>query len=122
MRREPPSMLVREDLDRFLRGELDEQTHLISALVETVSRFVLPDLLKADQADYLAGRAATSAEGPASKARETDTSRVESARPKGRSTSRSRCAGRGTPGRDATPGSVSVLRGSLAYRRYAVTV
>jgi len=56
MRRVPPSMLVREDLDRLLRGDLDEQTNVISALVETVSRLVIQELLEAEQADYLGGR------------------------------------------------------------------
>jgi len=56
MRRVPPSMLAREDLDHLLRDDLDQQTNVISALVETVSRLVIQELLEAEQADYLGGR------------------------------------------------------------------
>jgi hypothetical protein len=36
MRRPPPSVLVREELDRLLSGGVDESDNIISALVDTV--------------------------------------------------------------------------------------
>ncbi len=56
MRRVPPSMLVREDLDRLLHGGVGQQSNVISALVDTVTRLVVQELLEAEQADYLGGR------------------------------------------------------------------
>lgn len=56
MRRVPPSMLVREDLERLLAGGVDEGENIISTLVETVTRLVFQQLLEAEQADYLGGR------------------------------------------------------------------
>lgn len=56
MRRVPPSMLVREDLNRLLAGGVDEGTNIISTLIETVTRLVVQELLEAEQADYLGGR------------------------------------------------------------------
>ena len=56
MRRVPPSMIVREDLDHLLRGNLDEGTNIVSALVDTVTRLVVQELLEAEQSDYLGGR------------------------------------------------------------------
>jgi transposase-like protein len=56
MRRVPPSMFVREDLDRLLRGGVAEGTNIVSALVDTVTRLVVQELLEAEQADYLGGR------------------------------------------------------------------
>jgi putative transposase len=56
MRRVPPSVLVREDLDRLLGGGVDEGTNIISTLVETVTQLVVQELLEAEQADYLGGR------------------------------------------------------------------
>lgn len=41
MRRLPPSMLVREELDQLLHGELDEGTNIVSSLVDTVTRLVV---------------------------------------------------------------------------------
>jgi putative transposase len=57
MRRVPPSMLVREDLDALLHGGAEPGTNIVSELVDTVTRLVLQQLLEADQADYLGGRA-----------------------------------------------------------------
>ena len=48
MRRVPPSMLVREDLERLLAGSLDEGENIISTLVETVTRLVFQQLLEAE--------------------------------------------------------------------------
>ena len=56
MRRVPPSVLVREELDRLLRGGVDEGTNVISVLVDTVTRLVVQQLLEAEQADFLGGR------------------------------------------------------------------
>ncbi len=56
MRRVPPSLSVREDLDRLLRGGVDEGSNIVSALVDTVTRLVVQELLEAEQADYLGGR------------------------------------------------------------------
>lgn len=56
MRRVPPSMLVREELDRLLGGGVDEGTNIISALVDNVTRLVVQGLLEGEQADYLGGR------------------------------------------------------------------
>lgn len=56
MRRVPPSMLVREELDQLLHGELDEGANVVSALVDTVTRLVVQELLEAEQADFLGGR------------------------------------------------------------------
>jgi putative transposase len=56
MRRVPPSMLVREDLDALLSGAVDDGTNIVSSLVETVTRLVVQELLEAEQADYLGGR------------------------------------------------------------------
>ena len=39
-------MLVREELDRLLDGGADEGTNIISALVDTVTRLVVQQLLE----------------------------------------------------------------------------
>ena len=56
MRRLPPSMLVREELDRLLHDGADEQANIISAMVDTVTRLVVQGLLEGEQADFLGGR------------------------------------------------------------------
>src|SRR5579863_2818170 len=56
MRRVPPSVHVREDLDRLLHGGVDEGTNIVSALVGTVTKLVVQQLLEAEQADFLGGR------------------------------------------------------------------
>jgi putative transposase len=56
MRRLPPSVLIREELDDLLHGDVDEGTNIISALVETVTRMVVQELLEAEQGDFLGGR------------------------------------------------------------------
>ncbi len=56
MRRVPPSMLVREELDRLFRGDLDSATNVVSTLVDTVTRLVVQELLESEQADFLGGR------------------------------------------------------------------
>jgi putative transposase len=56
MRRLPPSVLVREELDQLLHGGAAPSTNIISELVDTVSRLVIQQLLEAEQADFLGGR------------------------------------------------------------------
>ena len=64
MRRVPPSVHVREDLDRLLHGGVDEGTNIVSALVGTVTKLVVQQLLEAEQADYLGGRGRYERKGP----------------------------------------------------------
>jgi putative transposase len=56
MRKVPPSVLVREELDRLLGGGVERETNIVSALVETVTRLVVQELLEGEQADALGGR------------------------------------------------------------------
>jgi|SRR5579862_309816 len=56
MRKVSPSVLVREELARLLHGGADEGENIVSALVDTVTRLVVQELLEAEQADYLGGR------------------------------------------------------------------
>jgi putative transposase len=56
MRRVPPSVLVREELDRLLSGGVDRETNIVSAFVDTVTRLVVQELLETEQADALEGR------------------------------------------------------------------
>jgi len=56
MRRVAPSVLAREDLHRLLAGGVDRETNIVSALVETVTRLVVEELLEGEQADFLGGR------------------------------------------------------------------
>ena len=56
MGRVPPSMLVREELERLLAGGVDWDANIVSALVETVTRLVVQELLEGEQADALGGR------------------------------------------------------------------
>lgn len=56
MRRLPPSVLVRRELDRVLAQGADEGTNIVSALVEVVTHLVVQGLLEGEQADFLGGR------------------------------------------------------------------
>ncbi|HDH25472.1 MAG TPA: IS256 family transposase, partial [Actinobacteria bacterium] len=56
MRRVPPSMLIREDLDRLLADGAGPGENLISELVSTVTRLVVQQLAEAEQTDYLGER------------------------------------------------------------------
>jgi putative transposase len=56
MRRVPPSMLIREDLDRLLTDGAGPGENLISELVQTVTALVVQQLLEAEQTDYLGDR------------------------------------------------------------------
>jgi transposase-like protein len=49
-------VLAREDLHRLLAGAVDRETNIVSALVETVTRLVVQELLEGEQADFLGGR------------------------------------------------------------------
>ena len=56
MRRLPPSVIAREELERLLEGGAEAETNIISGLVERVTRLVVQELLEAEQTDYLGGR------------------------------------------------------------------
>jgi putative transposase len=56
MRRVPPSMLIREDLDRILTEGAGPGENLISELVQTVTALVVQQLVEAEQTDYLGER------------------------------------------------------------------
>jgi putative transposase len=56
MRRVPPSVLVREKLDGLLAEGVDREANIVSALVETITRLVVQELLEGEQADVLGGR------------------------------------------------------------------
>ena len=56
MRRVSPSVIAREQLQRLLVGGTDHETNIVSALVETVTRQVVQELLEGEQQDFLGGR------------------------------------------------------------------
>ncbi len=56
MRRVPPSVLIREELDRLLTEGAGPGENLISGLVQTVTRLVVQQLLEAEQTDFVGGR------------------------------------------------------------------
>jgi len=56
MRRVAPSVVAREQLQQLLAGGVDRETNIISALVETVTRLVVQELVEGEQGDYLGGR------------------------------------------------------------------
>src|SRR5579875_3212821 len=56
MRRVPPSVVVREDLNRLLAGGVDEGTNIVSTFVDLAIRLAAQQLLEAEQADFLGGR------------------------------------------------------------------
>jgi putative transposase len=64
MRRVPPSVLVREELDQLLRDGVDDKTNIISALVDVVTRLVIQQLLEGEQSDFLGGRGRYERRGP----------------------------------------------------------
>ena len=55
MRRVAPSVLARERLQALLVGGAEQETNIVSALVEAVSQMVVQELLEGEQADYLGG-------------------------------------------------------------------
>ncbi len=56
MRRVAPSVIAREQLQELLGGGVGRGSNIVSALVETVTRLVVQEVLEAEQADYLGGR------------------------------------------------------------------
>ena len=56
MRRVAPSQVAREQLQELWSGGADRGSNIVSALVETVTRLVVQELLEAEQADFLGGR------------------------------------------------------------------
>ena len=56
MRRVAPSVIAREELHRLFAGGADREVNIVSALVETVTRLVVEELLEAEQGEFLGGR------------------------------------------------------------------
>ena len=56
MRRVSPSVMAREQLQQLLVGGADRESNIVSALVETVTRLVVQELLEGEQQDFLGGR------------------------------------------------------------------
>ncbi len=56
MRRVPPSVLIRQELDGLPADGVDSGENLISELVQTVSRLVILQLLEAGRRDVLGDR------------------------------------------------------------------
>src|SRR4051812_10244650 len=56
MRRVAPSVIAREQLQELLAGGMGRESNIVSALVETVTRLVVQELLEGEQADFLGGR------------------------------------------------------------------
>ena len=57
------SVIAREQLQELRAGGVGRESNIVSPLVETVTRLVVQELLEAEQADFLGGRGAMSAEG-----------------------------------------------------------
>jgi transposase-like protein len=49
-------VIAREQLQGLLAGGVDRQSNIVSALVETVTRLVVQELLEGEQQDFLGGR------------------------------------------------------------------
>jgi putative transposase len=56
MQRVAPSQIARQQLQQLLADGADRESNIVSALVETVTRVVVQELLEGEQADYLGGR------------------------------------------------------------------
>jgi transposase-like protein len=56
MGRVAPSVIAREQLQEFLTGGVGRGSNIVSALVETVRRLVVQELLEGEQAEFLGGR------------------------------------------------------------------
>jgi hypothetical protein len=61
MRRVAPSVIAREQLQGLLGGGVDRERNIVSALVETVTRLVVQELLEANSRISLAAVAAMTA-------------------------------------------------------------
>jgi transposase-like protein len=53
MRRVPPSLRIREQLDRVLGGELDAETNVASELMQLGARYLAQQALEQEQADFV---------------------------------------------------------------------
>jgi hypothetical protein len=51
-----PSVIAREQLQELLTGGMGRGSNIVSALVETVTRLVVQELLEAEHAEFLGGR------------------------------------------------------------------
>jgi hypothetical protein len=51
MQRVSPSVIARQQLQQLLAGGADRGSNVVSALVETVTRLVVQELLEGEQAD-----------------------------------------------------------------------
>jgi hypothetical protein len=87
MRRVAPSVIAREQLQELLAGGVGRESNVVSALVGTVTRLVVQELLEAEQADFWVAGGAV---GRARRARATGTSRPGCAPPRVRSMLRCR--------------------------------
>jgi putative transposase len=56
MGRVAPSVIAREQLQELLTGGMGRGSNIVSALVETVTRLVVQELLEGEQAEFLGGR------------------------------------------------------------------
>jgi putative transposase len=56
MRRVAPSVIAREQLQRLFDDGVDHERNVVSALVETVTRLVVQELLEGEQGEFLGGR------------------------------------------------------------------
>jgi transposase-like protein len=56
MRRVAPSVIAREQLQRLFDDGIDHERNIVSALVETVTRLVVQELLEGEQGEFLGGR------------------------------------------------------------------
>src|SRR3954464_6467037 len=56
MRRVARSVIAREQLARLVDGGVDHEQNIVSALVETVTRLVVQELIEGEQGDFLGGR------------------------------------------------------------------
>ncbi len=56
MRRVPPSVHVREELNRLLSGGVGPEQNVVSTFVELAIRLAAQQLLEGEQADFLGGR------------------------------------------------------------------
>jgi hypothetical protein len=84
MQRVAPSQIARQQLQELLSGGAECGSNIVSALVETVTRVVVQELLEGEQADYLGGRGRYERRGEGQVARATGTRRVGCALPRAR--------------------------------------
>lgn len=56
MGRVAPSVIAREQLQALLAGGVERESDIISALVETMVRLMVQELIEGEQGDFLGGR------------------------------------------------------------------